>query len=1041
MDIYKYKIWTGHIPGVSSAGCAKPSKQITNGGPTLPNDCSPCTSMSIRKKITACMDCDNGGVNVCCPNPGESCCGIIYHPCDEFYSFEIDVQNRYCAQCPTKTKADKIGIIKRKLKPSSTISGKSTKYCECCNRSGRETQDSTLTIFLDHDFNDMGHYSMWDGQMGQEDTFANFLLTGDTATPNLISLNNSTEFGFYKYLEGIEYSVDWGDGTGLTLLNAPTITTTHLYLSTGTFTVTVQMRAPWGVSSVEHHVTIPFLTGDQIWFTVPNPTQTYTFTPPGSSAPISMDYEGSEFGPLDGGLGVSSYTTLNYVSPYIIQGITDSMLSSLHSYSNSSSPGLPPGYTLGNTVNIGGQTQLPNGTYVENLWGTVDNFDNTIPGEGYTGYTITNGTDSYQLVDHENGVTVFAVNNQAGLTPEDFLTRECGMSLQGACDICEGTQYYYLGGYATQNVHNDRGEWDDAESYEPGDYVSYDGCCFFAIAVLDDTIPEPDRYDLNSVHWRLCFGSCTEAEVLPSKYNCIQGLCIAILPTSSYYGTATYIGTPPSTANALADCILGCIPPVGVEIKWMCEIQGNCSPVPPSHPYYGASFGPNGEVIHSGPTAYVDCTTNCVNSEIGYDCDNGVCVPVVGGGFYGDIAACQNTCGGSYQLWDWWCVNLPAGQGPPVDDPDPACTAISVITQGTSTAPPYSNNTTPFANINDCLQNCGNLISWQCVCDMYAPNTVVDLSSSLGAGSFGGQRCMAVLNSSDPNAYTDKTDCEQNCWSYECDESDGTFTQVDATTGPPNSNFCSEFDITNGGVQTDPGSGVITNLNVSGITTNCFVPEIYVCIGSVCTQVTLNDTTPGGINPNNQVTFGGTPYVGTDITWGNAMDWTCGDYSEQACQTPLSNNTQQSGCGCSTCQSLIDEGNTSYPVELYDPSDLYVWFDVIITNPSPVAQNSQQYKYWYDPRPVCDNSNSAADDNAGGTVDCTDATVFADCEDPVTNTIGGPFPLNNLPAAAQGLHPCTLLNCLDPQYNVSPPTAPTESRQVSETCWRPCGTP
>jgi hypothetical protein len=1045
MDIYKYKIWTGHIPGISSVGCAKPSKPIINGGTTLPDDCTPCTTLTIREKIDACVDCDNGAVNVCCPNPGESCCGIIINPCDEFYSFDIETQVKYCGRCPRKHKSSQLKIIKNKSTLSKTSN--SVKWCECCNRAGRDSQDSSLTIFLDHDFNDMGHYTMWDGNVGQEDTFANFLLTGDTTNPSLISLNNSTEFGFYNYLKGIEYTVDWGDGTALDVLNAPSITATHPYMGTGTYIVTVQMRAPWGVSSVKHEVTIPFLTGDQIWFTVPNPSQTYTFTPPSGGAPISMDYEGSEFGPLDGGLGVNSYVTANYVpTPYAINGITDSMLSSLKSYSNSSSPGLPPGYTIGNTVNIGGQVQLPNGTYVENLWGTVDNFDNSIPGEGYTGYTITNGTDVYTLVDHENGVTVFSTNAE-GLTEEDFLTRECGMALQGSCDLCNGTQYYYLGGYATQNVHTDRGEWDDNESYDPGDYVSYDGCCFFAISILDDTIPEPDRYDLNSVHWRLCFGSCTEAEVLPSRYNCIQGLCIEILPTSAYYDTATYVGTPPTTANALADCALGCVPPVGVEIQWMCEIQGICSPIPPSHGYYNLTNGPNGETIYSGPTAYVDCTTNCVNTTIGYDCDNGVCVPVVGGGFYGDITACQATCGSTYQLWDWWCVNLPAGQGPPVDDPDPQCTAIAVAVQGTSTAPTFANHTAPYANINDCLQGCGNVITWQCVCDMYAPNTIVDLSSSLGFNQFGGQRCMAVLNSSDPNAYTDKTDCEESCWSYECDESDGTFIQVDATTGPPNSNFCSEFDISNGGVQTDPGSGTITNINVSGITTNCFVPDVYVCIAgdptnsTGCKKVTINDTTPGTINPGNQLTFGTQLYVGTDITWANAFDWTCGDESEAACYAPLSNNNQTSGCGCTDCASLAALGNLSYPVELYDPNDLYVWFDVIITNPSPVSQNSQQYKYWYDPRPVCDNTNTAADDGAGGTVDCTNSTVFANCEDPVTNSIGGQFPLNNLPAPNQGTHPCTILNCLDPQYNVSPPTAPTVSRQNSETCWRPCGTP
>ena len=1062
MDIYKYQIWTGHIPGLSSTSCARPSNEIISTGPNLPDDCTPCTTLSMGNKIDACVECANGLINVCCPNPGESCCGIILNPCDEFYSWSVDAQNRHCSTCPQKTLKKKPPGFLIQSNTQQQNSGTTPKYCECCNRTQRESEDSTLTIFLDHDFNDMGHYTMWDGQMGQEDTFSNFLLTGDTTNQFLVSLNNSTEFGFYKYLEGIEYSVDWGDGTALTTLNAPTITTTHPYTSSGPFTVTVQMRAPWGITSVSHHITIPFQTGDQIWFAVPNPTQTYTFTPPGGGAPVSMDYEGSEFGPLDGGLGVNSYTTLNYVSPYLIQGITDSMLSSLQSYSNSSSPGLPPGYITtavngipigpASTVNIGGQVQLPNGTYVENLWGTIDNVDNSTPGEGFTAYTITNGTDVYYLVDHENGVTYFETPDNKGLAEEDFLTRECGMALQGACDVCVGTQYYFLGGYATQVVHTDRGEWDDNENYDPGDYVSYDGCCFYAITILDNTIPEPDRYDVNSVYWRLCFGSCTEAEVLPSRYNCIQGLCLQILPTSTtYYDTATYVGTPPTTANALADCNLGCVPPVGVEIQWMCELAGTCTPIPPSHNYYNQPIGPNLEIIYNGPTAFADCTTNCTNSVIGFDCvadpapaTTSQCQPVVGGGFYGDIAACQATCGGTIPLFDWWCINEPPGQGPPIDDPDPYCFSQ---TQGLA-APNFATNTIPYANAGECLENCGNSITWQCVCDMYAANTIVDLSATLGVGAYGGQRCMAVLNSSNPNAYggpTGKVDCETNCYSWECNDANGTYTQVDATTGPPNTNYCSEFDIVGGGAQTPPTGGGVNSVDISGVTMGCVIPYAYVCIAGVCKEVTINDTTAGLINPGNQVTFGNPPnlYVGTDISWnaghGSALNWTCGDEGLAACQAPLSNAIPQ-GCGCSDCTSLEALGNSNYPIELFNPNDFYEHFDVVIGVVTGVAQSTDQYKYWYDPRPVCDNTNAAAPDGAGGTVNCTLAATLAACEDPAQNqaAAGAPFPLAN---PGQGTHPCTILNCLIPGYNVTPPTLPTVSRVSSNSCWRPCGTP
>ena len=56
------------------------------------------------------------------------------------------------------------------------------------------------------------------------------------------------------------------------------------------------MSAPWGVSSVSHRVTVPYQTGADVWAAVTNTGQTYTFTPPGFTTPVSMDYETSDWG-------------------------------------------------------------------------------------------------------------------------------------------------------------------------------------------------------------------------------------------------------------------------------------------------------------------------------------------------------------------------------------------------------------------------------------------------------------------------------------------------------------------------------------------------------------------------------------------------------------------------------------------------------------------------------------------------------------------------------------------------------------------------
>ena len=97
MEIYKYKIWTGNIPGMSSPRCEEPKLSRPLLSPQSPAlDCIPCEALGDNVTImNACMDCYNGLVNVCCPARGESCCGLIEDPCQPLYEMTVEQQNEY----------------------------------------------------------------------------------------------------------------------------------------------------------------------------------------------------------------------------------------------------------------------------------------------------------------------------------------------------------------------------------------------------------------------------------------------------------------------------------------------------------------------------------------------------------------------------------------------------------------------------------------------------------------------------------------------------------------------------------------------------------------------------------------------------------------------------------------------------------------------------------------------------------------------------------------------------------------------------------
>jgi len=1021
MEIYKYKIWTGKIPGSETPGCedkklVMPSRSV----PTRPTslDCTPCESIGDSMMVmNACIDCYNGLVNPCCPNKNESCCGIIEDPCLELHQMTVEAQNKYCNQCFSNQRNSIQNMF-----PGPTFNfnrGLSNSFndplriCQCCNRTERPTKSSQLTLFLEQDINDIGHYTMWDGNMDQGDTFSNFVVTGDLLSPMTVSVLNTTDFSFFKFLESIEYTIDWGHPLcPVQTLTAPLDKAFNDYTAAGpgTYIINIQMSAPWGVTSVSHSIAVPYQTGANIWASVTNTGQTYTFTPPGFVTPVSMDYETSDWGPLDSGLEINGYVTSNYTTtPYPIQGFTDSMLSSLQSYNPAFTPGLPSGYVIGNIISVAGQSQLPDGSFVDNMEGWVDSFTSD-----YTAYTITNGVQTFTMFDYINGETIFDTEGY-GMNPDDYLLRECGYSIQGVCDSCNAVQIYnQSGNWISQDVFNDRGVWDVDEEYELTDFVFHDGCCYFAVStVIAGTTPDP--LDVTSSFWRLCYGSCPISTQLPSRYECIDGTCVLISPTSTYYPTAQFQGA--TTADALTACVSNpCVPTTGDPIHYNCN-NGICTPISP------LSIGLYNGADYQGVNALSLCQADvlagvCTNVTMNYNCvpdgfGGAQCQPTPGG-IYPDITSCQANCTVNVTLYDWYCSNVAVT---PTNSLGLACEAAVQGLVPTNAVIPLQG---PYGSKISCeADGCGiSVLEWYCRCTVgltVTTESIVDL----GTGQFGGQACVGI-NNGPSGGFATAQDCENNCVSWDCDNQSGNCSGPESITSGNIGTYCADNTIINGGVEYWDGGGLI---DIPGCSDNCFEPDTWVCMGGNCTQLLQSDTSC--INPNH--VSNGTPFIGSCIDWNFANNMPiqgCEQQSEGQCNGNLS---ALCGSGCGPCNSLTNEGFTEWPFRQYSSSDSYNAFDVVIGTLYTNSQNDSLYKYWYKPYPICDPTMGQI--TVLGTVyDCGDPLVINLCESSAYGS--GTY------------HPCTDLNapsCDNPPIiNMTIPTVGGQSRFLSQTCWEPC---
>jgi len=234
----------------------------------------------------------------------------------------------------------------------------------------------TVPILLTQTAVDVGYYSPFDGAVLQKDVVANFIFSSTTSNPYVYNVYNTSN-QFQKFLELSVYTVDWGDGSPIQVINSfsPNFISHTYPTANANYTITMRQTNPWGETLVKKVVETPFTN-----IIPPNPNGTAFFIPLGGSwagTPISYDYIFSG----DAVNIVADQTSNNYLNvPFQISGVCKSRLTELQLYG-------PQPYQLFTPVISNGQ-----------LWGNL-----FVTASTYTGYTIQ-GTDYYDYID---GTTSF----------------------------------------------------------------------------------------------------------------------------------------------------------------------------------------------------------------------------------------------------------------------------------------------------------------------------------------------------------------------------------------------------------------------------------------------------------------------------------------------------------------------------------------------------------------------------------------------------------------------------------------------------------
>ena len=131
-------------------------------------------------------------------------------------------------------------------------------------RKNSETNKYGFSIMLLQDYNNVGIYTPTDGNIGQIDTVCNFVVK-TIRTKRYVTIKDGVDLDKYKFVKGVQYTVNWGDGNEETF-DIDGQTHSHTYVTNGEYKITMTMVTPWGNHKQVKGVVIPPIDSRDITF-------------------------------------------------------------------------------------------------------------------------------------------------------------------------------------------------------------------------------------------------------------------------------------------------------------------------------------------------------------------------------------------------------------------------------------------------------------------------------------------------------------------------------------------------------------------------------------------------------------------------------------------------------------------------------------------------------------------------------------------------------------------------------------------------------